>query len=109
MNWQISNKKSKPEPRPASKPVLATKSAPVLFVDATAHHCRYPLWDDATPVEDRTVCGAPVSDGASWCVGHSELVFANDQGSDRRGPTQTARPAHKSQAGDEAVLVKAAA
>lgn len=92
MNQQQRITKVRPEPRPVPKPVLATTSEPVLFVDATGHQCRYPLWDDATPVEERMICGAPVTEGASWCAGHGKAVFASDQGPHRRSPAQGPRP-----------------
>lgn len=91
MNWQQNITKLKPEPRPMPKPALATASAPVPFVDATANQCRYPLWDDSTPVEERMVCGAPTTDGASWCAGHCEAVFALDQRPDRQRAALNAR------------------
>ena len=103
MNCQPNITKSEPEPRPVPKPAVATTSTPVLFVDATGHQCRYPLWVDATPSEKRMVCGAPTTEGASWCVGHSKAVFAQNQGSNRRSSSHGARTE------DEASAVKAAA
>ena len=91
MNWQQRITNLKAEPRPEPKPVLETASAPVLFVDATGRQCRYPLWHDATPVEKRMVCGAPATEGASWCVGHSKAVFAFDKGPNRRSPAPRPR------------------
>jgi len=103
MKWKQSITRLKPEPLSVPKPVLATTSAPVLFVDAKGCQCRYPLWDDATPAEKRMVCGAPATEGASWCVGHSKAVFAYDPGPDRRGQT------HGPRMDGEASAVKAAA
>jgi len=79
MKWKQSITKLKLEPLSVPKPVLATTSARVLFVDAKGRQCRYPLWDDATPAEKRMVCGAPATEGASWCIGHSKAVFAPDR------------------------------
>jgi len=98
MKWKQSITRLKPEPLSAPKPVLATTSAPVLFVDAKGCQCRYPLWDDATPAEKRMVCGAPATEGASWCVGHSKAVFAYDPGPDRRGQTHGPRMDSKASA-----------
>jgi len=103
MKWKQSITRLKPEPLSAPKPVLATTSVPVLFVDAKGCQCRYPLWDDATPAEKRMVCGAPATEGASWCVGHSKAVFAHDLGPDRRSP------AHGPRVDGAASPVKAAA
>jgi hypothetical protein len=103
MKWKQSITRLKPEPLSAPKPVLATTSAPVLFVDAKGRQCRYPLWDDATLAEKRMVCGAPATEGASWCVGHSKAVFANDPGLNRRGQT------HGPRLDGQASAVKAAA
>ncbi len=86
MKWEQRITKLKREPLSVPRPVLATTSVPVLFVAAKGRQCRYPLWDDATPAEKRMVCGAPATEGASWCVGHSKAVFAYDPRPDRRGP-----------------------
>ena len=91
MKWEQRITKLKREPLSMPKPVLATTSVPVLFVDAKGRQCRYPLWDDATPAEKRMVCGAPATEGASWCVGHSKAVFAYDPRPDRRGPAPCPR------------------
>jgi hypothetical protein len=40
-----------------------------------ARHCQMPLWDDATPVLDRMVCGEPPMPGHSWCRQCSRLVY----------------------------------
>jgi hypothetical protein len=85
MKWKQNIMNLKAKPLFAPKPVLAATSAPVLFVDATGRQCRYPLWDDATPAEKQMVCGAPATEGTSWCVGHSKAVFANYPRPDRRG------------------------
>ena len=44
----------------------------VLFAASGPHQCRYPLWDDGTPAEQRTVCGAT---GYPWCADHRAIVY----------------------------------
>lgn len=38
-------------------------------------NCQMPLWDDATPIEARLVCGEPVVPGKSWCAACYRLVY----------------------------------
>ncbi len=58
----------------------AVRPAPppgVPFLERRRGQCAWPLWDEATARDERTVCGAPTgSPGASWCPRHARVVHA---------------------------------
>ena len=72
------------------KPVLEDKEArdlppdqstfAVLFLDRPTNACTWPLWNDATPFDDRMVCGAPqlVTGDVkhSWCPRHCRIGYS---------------------------------
>ena len=47
----------------------------VLLMKAGTFQCRYPLWADDTPIEEKRVCGCSVKTGKSWCQTHYNKVF----------------------------------
>ena len=62
-------------PRPEPQPYDPTLAIP--FPRASMTGCAWPLWDDATPAHERTVCGAPtVSDVDSWCHHHARRAWS---------------------------------
>ena len=58
----------------------------VLFVDAGFRECRYPLWDERTPADLRTVCGKAVAEGTSYCPEHGLRCTTYQGGSKRSKP-----------------------
>jgi len=50
----------------------------VPFIERQDAECAWPLWDDATPMDERKVCGArradPDDDRRPYCVGHERIA-----------------------------------
>ena len=47
----------------------------IRLMDLRDVHCRWPLWDDGTPVESKFFCGAAVARGR-YCAKHAERMFS---------------------------------
>ena len=58
---------------PVNKPQKRTTLPTMLFIEAASGRCRFPMWDDGTPVESKMVCG-DVAIG-SWCREHLAMVY----------------------------------
>lgn len=65
-----------PRAMPALPPAPASK--PVAFPRARTNVCAWPLWDDSTPADKRTCCGAPVPKDArqAYCDAHQKIANA---------------------------------
>lgn len=76
------NRDRSPVPQPPVNIGLAlavprpTETAiPLLSPQLTTDHCRYSLWADAEPPEQKLYCGAEVVFGTSWCPACHDRVF----------------------------------
>jgi hypothetical protein len=64
-----------PQPKP---PLVCETANSVLFIEAQARHCRWPLWEThrRTDVSLKKVCGNPVIPGRSFCARCHGLAFS---------------------------------
>jgi len=67
-----------PKPRKRKeKPVKAVSPPPggIPFLDGSDRYCRFPLWDDNTPLDDKMICGAPPEPDTKYCATHKARMF----------------------------------
>jgi hypothetical protein len=63
------------EPKPAPLMVVI-QTDPIAFTDARG--CRWPLWDPAARLGDKSVCGASCGTN-TYCAGHARLAYCESE------------------------------
>lgn len=65
-----------PLPEPACEPIPKTA---VTLADLTQDACRWPLWGEATPSNERRFCGGMAINGLPYCVHHARIAYTGQE------------------------------
>lgn len=63
-------------------PVIPSSSHRVHVIQAENNHCRWPLWADDAPFDEKFYCGSPtanVTGGRPYCRHHTEMALGQSK------------------------------